>query len=60
MIERLEGYEGGFNGCGSCMVSRKVWEVAKKLKMRDQNITGVEVGGRRGWVLTGFSHSFVL
>lgn len=27
------------------MVSRKVWEVAKKLKMRDQNITGS--AGRR-------------
>ena len=51
---------GDFNRCGSCMASRKVWEVAKKLKRRDQNITGMEVGGRRGWVLTGFSHSFML
>lgn len=37
-----------FNRYGSCMISRKVWEVAKKLKMRDHNITAVEVGGRRG------------
>lgn len=42
------------------MVSRKVWEAAKMLKMRDHIVTGVEVGGRRGWVLTGFSHRFML
>lgn len=28
------------------MLSRKVWEAAKRLKLRDQNITAVEVGGR--------------
>lgn len=29
--------------------SRKVGDVAKKIKMRDHNVTGLEVGGRMGW-----------
>lgn len=41
------------------MVSRRVWEVAKKLKMRDSN--RMCAGSRKeGWGLTGFSQHYAL
>jgi hypothetical protein len=49
-----------FDRCRSCTVSKKAWEVVEELRLRNHRVTRVEVGGRRGWVLTGFSHSFLL
>ena len=48
-IERLERYTEEFNRCGSCMANGRAWEAAKKLKMRDHNIMGVKIVGRRRW-----------
>lgn len=59
-IEILERYMQEFNRRGSYMVIRKVWKFSEKVINELSEYKWSDLGGRREWVLTGFSHSSML